>query len=772
MTLNLKKVTRIYRTCIVCLLCTCLCSIAQAGVKNVFKIQGTEVPEPVMNVMTYCAETWSQYISTSIPIQVSVSWQELKSNVNAYAKPTNYYSIDNIFYPVALAEKIQGKNLNGNNADIEVVINKSINWNLSTDNPSEEKQYDLITTLLHELAHGLGLIGNITAECLDSKEFPSPTIYDMFISDSTYQKIVYSENNTYYIKNELLNSNKLFWNGQFTKAVCGEFLQLYAPTNFNSGSTAYHLDETTYPTGSGFELMTPVLRSTEIFREPDAATIAMLADIGWNSYYCTVFQPTNNSNLADETVISYYLDVTFLEKIQKSSVLYSLDSGKHAIELLPTADENIFTTNIPSLPFDHTISYAIQLITTSNDTIVLPTKNDWYSVFIGDDSEAPRIEHTPLTSTQKIDIQIEASITDNFGIDSAYVQYFVERNQELIQDTIRTNFEFDVLATHSLIQLSAINQPFKAGDEIFYNITAVDYSGNTAYTDFYKIVLEEAQEPVHYFMTDFDDENSADFFTLDKCTISKEDGFANNALHTAHPYAYTGIDGKYNQYIATLKTPIVIASNPATMSFDEVVLVEPGKAGIEYGTFGFWDYVIVEGSKDINAETWYPLGKIGWDSQLFGEWKTRYYSSTKNDGDNENSLAVGDSTLFRKHTINLLENKYFRTGDTVYVRFRLQSDATNYAWGWAIDNLKIQERISLQTTTIENTQTIFPNPCTDMLYFTDNDFKQATIYDQTGKSVLTATKAPINVSHLKRGTYSILIENHNNTRQTQLFIKQ
>ncbi len=759
------------------MLCILSFSFAQAEEPkpNVFSIKGAETPDSVMKVMDFCTNVWNEYISTEIPIQISVSWQELKSNVNAYAKPTNYYSVNGIYYPVALAEKLQGKNLNGNDADIEVVINKSLKWFLDPNKIPEslaKGQYDLTTTLIHELAHGLGYIGNITSDNLETTEFPMPTIFDMFVADENGKSIVTKNGASFSLNNTLLTSNNLYWNGNFAKAYCGEPLKLYAPEKFNSGSTVYHLDETKYETNSGLELMTPILDQLEIFRTPDIATISMLADLGWTDYFINHSVPQNNSNFANATKISFNVNEQFLNK-ETQSILYSFDNGNHTIEIAAPFNEekNCFEAEIPSFAFDHTISYKICSITSNNDKIYLPSENDWFSVFIGDDTESPLIEHTPITTTQNIDILISATITDNFDVDSAYVQYFVMRENKQVQDTLTANFEFSIFSTVASIQLSAINQLFKPGDKIYYNIVAVDKSGNTASTDFTAILLEEAMEPVHFFVTDFDD-NSEDFFTLDKCTISKENGFSNKALHTAHPYAYTGVDGKYNQYTATLKSPIIIASNPATISFDEVVLVEPGKAGIEFGTFGFWDYVIVEGSKSLENDTWYALGKIGWDSQLQTIWKNRYYSSTKNDGDNENSLAVGDSTLFKNHKINLLENKYFRAGDTIFVRFRLQSDATNYAWGWTIDNLKIQERMALSIPfAMKQTVAIYPNPCTNVLYINREDLQLCKIYDNSGRLVITSNESAINVSNIQTGIYSILLQFDDGTTESQQFIK-
>ena len=58
------------------------------------------------------------------------------------------------------------------------------------------------------------------------------------------------------------------------------------------------------------------------------------------------------------------------------------------------------------------------------------------------------------------------------------------------------------------------------------------------------------------------------------------------------------------------------------MTFDEVVLVEPGELLADFGEDEFWDYVIVEGSNDF-GEIWWPLDD-GYDSGDNSVWKQNY----------------------------------------------------------------------------------------------------------------------------------------------------
>jgi hypothetical protein len=55
------------------------------------------------------------------------------------------------------------------------------------------------------------------------------------------------------------------------------------------------------------------------------------------------------------------------------------------------------------------------------------------------------------------------------------------------------------------------------------------------------------------------------------------------------------------------------------------------------------------------------------------------------------STALPHESMFVNHTINLTHNTGLEAGDTAIFRFRLASDNSVNGFGWAIDNLEIQE---------------------------------------------------------------------------------
>jgi len=163
-------------------------------------------------------------------------------------------------------------------------------------------------------------------------------------------------------------------------------------------------------------------------------------------------------------------------------------------------------------------------------------------------------------------------------------------------------------------------------------------------------------------------DGSADDFILKGFTIGSDEGFRDDALHSRHPYV------NRLEFYTILRTPIVVASENAVLKYKDVAIVEPGDKGTVWGDSKFWDYVIVEASKD--GIEWKPLID-GYDAGFNAVWKQKY---------DDKSIITGK--CYVDHTLNLLDK--FEAGDVIIIRFRLFADTKTNAWGWVIDNLDIQ----------------------------------------------------------------------------------
>lgn len=232
-------------------------------------------------------------------------------------------------------------------------------------------------------------------------------------------------------------------------------------------------------------------------------------------------------------------------------------------------------------------------------------------------------------------------------------------------------------------------------------------------------------------------EGTEDFTGIGFDTHTHE-GFADGAIHSLHPYLKSG------NITYQLLTPIVVRSKDASLTFDEIALVEPGDEDAEFGEANFRDYVIVEGSTDLID--WRALTN-GYDARLHSDWLSAY-----------EARSDGIPSLFKNHTINLLDT--FSPGDQVVIRFRFFSDDSKNGWGWAIDNLEIQDTSTLVETanTKPHSFTLkqnFPNPFnpnTEIQYILPNPAKVwLNIFNVKGQKVRTIEAG----SKQDKGIYSI-----------------
>ncbi|GLR15954.1 T9SS type A sorting domain-containing protein [Portibacter lacus] len=246
---------------------------------------------------------------------------------------------------------------------------------------------------------------------------------------------------------------------------------------------------------------------------------------------------------------------------------------------------------------------------------------------------------------------------------------------------------------------------------------------------------------VTQYNNDFADDARINEFVGDGFRIILEEEFEDEAIHSGHPHA-NGIEYTYQLTSSYQLTD----ESPNQMRFNEVAIIEPGEPETVFGDSEFWDYVVVEGSKD--GQTWNILAP-GYDSRAHVDWLEAY-----------NREERGTSELYKERLINLEET--FDVGDTILVRFRLNADAFVNGWGWAIDDLEIGTLTSsVSDDVLENELSIFPNPVYDNLFIrSELDLRNAEviIYNVSGEQVLNLSYAEeLNVSQLVPGAYFMTI---------------
>lgn len=683
--------------------------------------QSDSVPDSVKSVLLEVTVYLSKYIKTSIPINVHISWVSQKENIQASCSSFGYYSNFknnpnlSYTYPICLAEKLSNEGINNSSEpDIITNINKNISWYYGIDGKPESNKVDLYTILLHEFCHGLGFQSNFVCENKIGYLFGNnlPFIFDSFISDSTKSLLL---NNSKYQNNSIslfnaLTSDSLLFVGPFTNFLNNE-VKLYAPNIYNSGSSTNHVDFVQYPKGTDNSLMTYGKSLGEAIHKLGPVTEGILADIGWSDFFLSTKKQNDIENLTAENIIELYADSIFNNSIL--NLHYSFDSFTNTVvtPFSKSKNPNYYNVTIPNYPFEHIVNYYI----TANDTVTNKTAGiplqypkNFYTYKVGKDTIKPTISHQAITDIlENTDsLEITTIVNDNLGVDSVWIEYRISQiDSNKLQKVKLQKKGFNTYSSF----LSLKNLIVK-GSVFSYRLFAVDVSinKNTNYTsgttsDFYLITVGTSTKPFTTLNENFDDTiTSRTQFILEGFTINKLSTFSSAALQTAHPYPTAIYAGKKLDLTATLRNPCTIREKEAYLEFDEIVLVEPSESGTVYGDYEFWDYCIIEGSKDkIN---WYAFEQKGYKTELFDNWIATFFSKTTTDENGKiNSMAIGNEELYHHHKVNLLGNKYLRKGDNVYIRFRLFSDALQNGWGWSIDNLEIQ------TTSTSNTLIVNSN---------------------------------------------------------------
>ncbi|WP_353777275.1 T9SS type A sorting domain-containing protein [Winogradskyella sp. 3972H.M.0a.05] len=240
----------------------------------------------------FAVSIWEHSLESSVPITVNANFSSLPPGVLGGAGPNGLFPLtgdeipENTLYPAALAEKITGSEIGGDNSvDINATFSNIANFYFGLDGNPPINQIDFVSVVLHELGHGLGISGfgtvnnNNEGAIRNSGGFVS--IWDQFIENNFGISILAYPDPSILLRNQL-TSNNLFCNSAEATAQNNNIQpKTYAPTVFQQGSSYSHWDETTYPAGHPNSLMTPSIASGEAMHDPGLVTLGFMQDMGW-----------------------------------------------------------------------------------------------------------------------------------------------------------------------------------------------------------------------------------------------------------------------------------------------------------------------------------------------------------------------------------------------------------------------------------------------------------------------------------------------------------
>ncbi|GIV36829.1 MAG: hypothetical protein KatS3mg032_1208 [Cyclobacteriaceae bacterium] len=577
-----------------------------------FEVRYTGFTPEAQAAFQYAVDIWSSLLKTNVKIRVFANWAFLENiNTLAFVTPTEIRNFSEspqpeVWYPMALAEKLAGRNLNSvTEADIVATFNsRRDDWYFGLDGNCPPDKFDLVSVVLHELGHGLGFSGTFRVSSslgffglTDGK----PKIYDTFLQNGLGQYLTSFQSGTLPLANQI-TSNSVTFESFIARTLASSVAnpRIFAPNPYQPGSSISHLDENTYENTSD-ALMTPYAERGKVTHGAGPHTKGMLYQMGWLH---TVIQHTP---MRDQEVLAgkkFQIKVLSDTAYQNNSVTfhYSYDgfSTQNQVIMSPLG-EGWFEAEITSPIPESTISYYFDVLDIFNRKYRYPLREQQFvSFYYGVDTQKPVIVHNPVTEIIQFmpALTLQAAITDNIGLEGVVLRYRV--NEGAVTEVTMT--AADELNYSYVLGLSALS--LKPGDKIEYQIEATDSSSQRNVAVFppsgWVTVTVKTFEVKETYVNNFSG-NQGDFYG--DFTISTPTGFVNPAIHSPHPYP-KGTGSSATDLVYTLLYPVKVAEENATIEFDEVVLVEPGTVN-DYTNPLFGDYVIVEASADL--QNWVPL---------------------------------------------------------------------------------------------------------------------------------------------------------------------
>ncbi len=720
----------------------------------------------------YAVSILESLLPAGTDMTVLAKWESLtnknilgNSTITGFAAGWSINALDPLaYYPIGLAEKIAGGDLNTDpQGDITMTINSTINWYLGTDGQTPSTKYDLVTVVLHEMIHGLGFFDsmNVSGQSGTYGLGVLPIVYDKFVENESGQNLVDTtvfKNNTLALYLEYIGGN-LYFSGPLTLNYnAGIRPRIYSPSAWDNGSSISHLDE---DANKDNPLMTPFIDLGEAIHNPGKLTMSILGDLGWVNTRIIHKPSGDTEEHLTQVPLAIEIKSDTAYNRSKVGVVYSFDNFKTSSTIYMTSpgSDNFFRTvvNIPSYNTD--LQYYFFVEDKFLRRFEAPSFHDAfrYTAYIGTDTVDPVMYHTPVKYCLQTseNLSFTALAFDNIGVDSLYLEYRINDGPSHYKGFIPGKDE----EFNALLKLNEINAT--GGDSVYYRIFAIDSAkiANTSVLpekNYYSLSIERIESVVGSYSTDFLNA-SGDFFNVG-FSITQSSGFNRPGLNTEHPYESPEVDNGSIDYTAMLRHPVKLDESGLLISFSEVVLVEPGETGSVFGSQDFYDYVIVEASRDF-GNNWIPLAD-GYDSRYLSSWEQRYNLHISNN----NSTSAGDESMLQKHTIYFKSSDKIAVNDTLLIRFRLYSDPYANGWGWVILDLSINALINSADKTDNEAISLYPNPGNGFIQINGIDVARPfrySVMNSTGTALinsrLSVNSNMIDISSYPSGLYFIVI---------------
>ena len=254
-----------------------------------FNLSGNTTGE-VRAATQYAFSLWSNKLAGKVPIDIKVDSKPMDPGVlgGSYITSSFLQTSTNTFFISSLWNQIVGYDATPM-LDIRIEMNSNFTWYYGTDGNTPYSKYDYVTTMLHELNHGLGFSDNIDGEDEPGcfwyynqngegfyTEYPNIFMRQLFqgASGPCITELNQSQRAALIVSGNLYSGRP---GSKLLAANGGSRVKMYAPYPYNSGSSVCHWD--TYVSFETFMLYSG--GPGESYHIIGTREMGMLLDMGW-----------------------------------------------------------------------------------------------------------------------------------------------------------------------------------------------------------------------------------------------------------------------------------------------------------------------------------------------------------------------------------------------------------------------------------------------------------------------------------------------------------